>query len=86
MSDAEYLIRRAQEELQAAMGAADERVREVHLELADAYTFRLQETLRLERRAASEPSLQPDSAARDSRSAFNWAALRRSILESSTSS
>jgi hypothetical protein len=77
MSDAEYLIRRAQEELQAAMGAADERVREVHLELADAYTFRLQETLRLERRAASEPSLQPDSAAR--RSAFNWAALRRSI-------
>ena len=52
MTDAEYLIQRAQQELQAAMQAFDGRVREVHLELADAYTFKLRETMRLERRAA----------------------------------
>ena len=47
MSDAEYLAARAQQELVAAMLSSDRRVREVHLELADAYAFRLRETKRL---------------------------------------
>jgi hypothetical protein len=41
MSDAEYLIARAHQELSAAMRASDARVRQVHLELVDAYAFRL---------------------------------------------
>jgi hypothetical protein len=51
MSDAEYLIKREQQELDAALRTADARVRRIHLELASAYTFRLNETKRLERRA-----------------------------------
>ena len=65
MSDADYLIVRAQQELQAAMSAFDKRVREIHLELADAYAFKLRETMRLERRAAIETTAS-------STSAFSW--------------
>ena len=50
MFDAEYLIERAHQELNAAMRSSDVRVRKVHLELADAYAFRLSETKRLERK------------------------------------
>jgi hypothetical protein len=46
MSDAEYLIARAQQELRAAMRAPDARVRQIHLELADAYSFRLRQMKR----------------------------------------
>ena len=42
MSDAEYLAERAHQELRAAMLAFDVRVRSVHLELADAYSLKLQ--------------------------------------------
>jgi hypothetical protein len=49
MSDAEYLVQRAHDELIAAMKSSDHRVREIHLELADAYAFRLSEMKRLER-------------------------------------
>ena len=49
MFDADYLIERAQQELQAAITASDRRVREVHLELADAYSFRVRELRRQER-------------------------------------
>ena len=49
MSDAEYFVHRAHAEMIAAMKSSDRRVREVHLELADAYAFRLRETKRLER-------------------------------------
>lgn len=51
MMDADYLIKRAHQELNAAMRTADLRVRGIHLELADAYTFRLREVKRQERRA-----------------------------------
>lgn len=70
MSDADYLIERAQQELRAAMSAFDERVREVHLELANAYSFRLREIMRLERRAAL--SARPQSDTEMNRSAFSW--------------
>lgn len=46
MSDAEYFAERAHQELLAAMCAPDRRVRERHLELADAYAFRLSEEKR----------------------------------------
>jgi hypothetical protein len=46
MSNAEYFAERAHQELLAAMLAPDRRVRERHLELADAYTFRLSEEKR----------------------------------------
>jgi hypothetical protein len=46
MSNAEYFAERAQQELLAAIRAPDRRVRERHLELADAYTFRLNEEKR----------------------------------------
>jgi hypothetical protein len=36
MVDADYFALRAAEELRAAMSSSDSRVREVHLELADA--------------------------------------------------
>jgi hypothetical protein len=49
MSDAEYSIERAHQELTAAIRSADLRVRNRHLEMADAYAFRLQETKRAER-------------------------------------
>lgn len=69
MSDADYLIQRSQQELQAAMGAFDKRVREVHLELAYAYAFKLRETTRLERRAAL--NAEPRQTTIGS-SAFSW--------------
>ena len=50
MSDAEYLIERAHQELNAAISAQNLRVRQVHLELADAYTSRLYELKRAERK------------------------------------
>ena len=50
MSDAEYLILRAHQELKAAIRASDQRVRQVHLELADAYSLRLSEKRAQERR------------------------------------
>lgn len=43
MSDADYLAVRAQQERLAALRAPDRRVRERHLELAEAYSFRLSE-------------------------------------------
>ena len=46
MSDAEYFADRAQQELRAAIRSSDRRVRDVHLELADAYAFRLREERR----------------------------------------
>lgn len=46
MSDVEYLAQRAQQELVAAMGSSDRRTREIYLELADAYSFRLHEQRR----------------------------------------
>ena len=48
MSDAEYLIKREQQELQAALQSYDKRVRQVHLDLADAYTRRVNEAQRIE--------------------------------------
>ena len=56
MSDAEYLIKREQQELQAALQSYDKRVRQVHLDLADAYTRRVNEAQRLEH-ACSLPLL-----------------------------
>jgi hypothetical protein len=55
MGDAEYLIKREQQELEAALRASDARVRQIHLELANAYTFRLNQTKRLERRTNRTP-------------------------------
>jgi hypothetical protein len=55
MGDAEYLIKREQQELEAALRARDVRVRQIHLELADAYTFRLNQTRRLQRRTELTP-------------------------------
>jgi len=51
MSDADYLTERAHQELNAAMRTTDARVRERHLELADAYAFRLRELKREEQRS-----------------------------------
>lgn len=51
MSDTEYLSVRAQEELRAARNSTDRRTREIHLELADAYAFRVREQQAIERRA-----------------------------------
>jgi len=51
MSDAEYLTERAFQELSAATRSSDARVREIHLELADAYAFKLREIKRQERRS-----------------------------------
>jgi hypothetical protein len=52
MSDAEYLVMRAHQELNAAMRSSDRRVRSVHLELADGYAFRLRELKREKPRSA----------------------------------
>jgi hypothetical protein len=52
MVDADYLTERAHQELDAAAHSSDRRVRQVHLELADAYAFRLRELRRMEQRAA----------------------------------
>jgi hypothetical protein len=46
MVDADYFAERAAQELRAAMRSSDRRVREIHLELADAYAFRLREAQR----------------------------------------
>jgi hypothetical protein len=54
MSDADYLTDRALSELRAAMLAYDVRVRLVHLELADAYTARLEEMKRGPPRAVAQ--------------------------------
>jgi hypothetical protein len=43
MSNAEYLTERSRQERLAAMHSPDRRVRDIHLELADAYAFRLRE-------------------------------------------
>ena len=51
MSDTEYLVARAEQELHAAVGASAERARAIHLQLADAYSFRVREIRALERRA-----------------------------------
>jgi len=51
MSDTEYLTVRAEQELRAAINSTDHRAREIHLELADAYAFRLREQRAIERRA-----------------------------------
>lgn len=51
MVEGDYLARRAIEELAAAIKASDSRVRERHLELADAYAFRLREWKTVERRS-----------------------------------
>lgn len=55
MADADYFALRAAEELRAAMSSSDSRVREVHLELADAYAFKLREAQREVRSSASVP-------------------------------
>jgi hypothetical protein len=49
MFDADYLIKREQQELEAARRASDVRARRLHLEMADAYTFRVSELKRQER-------------------------------------
>ena len=51
MLDADYLANRAAQELAAAIKASDNRLRERHLELADAYAFRLRECKAIERRS-----------------------------------
>jgi hypothetical protein len=51
MSNIEYLSVRAQEEFRAAINSTDRRVREIHLELADAYAFRLREERAVEHQA-----------------------------------
>ena len=50
MSDTEYLEARAAEELVAAIATKDSRIRLRHLELADAYAFRLREVRAAEAR------------------------------------
>lgn len=49
MSVLEYLIKREQQELKAALKSSDWSVRQLHLEMANAYTFRIEEMKRLER-------------------------------------
>jgi hypothetical protein len=49
MSNTVYLSARAQEELRAAGNSTDPRTREIHLQLADAYAFRLREELAIAR-------------------------------------
>jgi len=46
MIDADYWSQRARQELEAAVKSSDRRVREIHLELAAAYSFRVRETNR----------------------------------------
>jgi hypothetical protein len=42
-SDVEYFSKRAQEERQAALRTGDTHVRDIHLQLADAYEDRLRQ-------------------------------------------
>ena len=51
MTDTDYFAARAQQELKAAIAATDPGVREVHLQLADAYGFRVRELKAIERRS-----------------------------------
>jgi len=55
MSDTEYLHARAQQELRAASNSTNRRIRDIHLELADAYAFRVREQQAIERRALFAP-------------------------------
>jgi hypothetical protein len=55
MSDADYLVERARQELNAAMRSSDLRVRDRHLELAGAYAFMLREVKREERQSVAAP-------------------------------
>ena len=59
MQDANYLADRAQQELTAAIRTSNPRVRERHLELADAYAFRLRE---LKRQTLLARTLEAESA------------------------
>ncbi len=45
MSETEYLSHRAEQERQAAKRAFGKRARHIHLQLAEAYAFRLREGL-----------------------------------------
>lgn len=51
MHDTEFLTDRAQQELSAAIRSSDPHVREVHLDMADAYLVRLREALAETRRS-----------------------------------
>ena len=44
--NADYLIKREQQELEAALRASDARVRRPHLDMANAYTSRIDEIKR----------------------------------------
>lgn len=54
MSNAEYLIKREQQELEAALQSADPQVRKRHLDRADTYTFLLSEIRRQEQQEGIE--------------------------------
>ena len=60
MSEAEYLILRAQQELSAAMKSSDLRVRKIHLEMADAYSSKVRENGRVD---PALPAIIPGTAA-----------------------
>ncbi len=64
MSDAEFLIKREQQELEAALQASDKRVRQVHLDLADAYTRRANEAKRAANTDRSRVSPEPEAQVR----------------------
>ena len=52
VSDVEYFSRRAREEREAAMRAANDDVREIHLQLAEAYELRIRELSAAARRSS----------------------------------
>ena len=54
MSDADYLTLRAAQELRAAAIASDRRVMDRHLEMADAYAYRLSVTRQVQRQSKAE--------------------------------
>ena len=54
MEEAEYLSKRALQELRAAIGSSDHRVRARHLEMADAYSSRLAAGRDLQRNPETE--------------------------------
>lgn len=49
MDDVDDLIRREQQEIEAASMAKDRRIRRLHLEMANAYTSRINEIKRQQR-------------------------------------
>jgi len=51
MDDTEFLADRAQQEISAALKSSNPRVRDVHLDMADAYLLRLRETQAESRRS-----------------------------------